>query len=279
MDAFCACLHSIADPHEELYRSYSARSSRSSSINRYVDQSAKLLELELAIPNDIHRRTRSYSFTQSPHLLSQIGTTGSVSWDSSILLANLLSLFPDVVEGKAVLEMGCGIGVLGTYVVKELARCERYVFSDADIELLKLAQTNLQSNLAAHSLKKGKGSVGVPPCDFVQLEWTDPLAVKLVDKNQLPDLILASDVLYNEHIVPYFVNCLHSLSAINSRSTPWILGQELRSEHVHEAFLETALEKFEIWRFDFEVLHNKQNVHSILRDPNYVIYYGVPKPP
>lgn len=271
MEDFYKCLLRVDDASEELFRAYSARTALPAQvINNLVDQQRRTLEVELPVPGD-PSRTRTFEFAQGTQLLSRLGTTGSVLWDSSVILASLLAYFPSLITDAAtIVELGCGIGLLGAYC-SHLPGCGRLILTDGDFDVLRMAKANIERNLPSLPTK-GQKRQSVPLIEHVQLDWSDPLPRDLLSSPA--NLILAADVLYNEHIVPHFLSCLEGLSRPNM--TPWILAQELRSETVHELFLEGALEKFDIWRFDADMVPSSKGDKTIF-SPRYVVYFGKAK--
>lgn len=287
MNEFEKCLVRVEDASEELFRAYAARNASTSNqqsspgINRFVDQAAKTLELELPMPGNPSQQ-RTLEFTQGPHLLSRLGTTGSVLWDSTLVLISILARFPGfVTENRTILELGCGIGVLGTYCAS-IPGCGRLILTDGEGDVLKIAKTNLDNNLTAlkamkppRSSKHKEPQITAPQVDYLELDWKDGTLPTFLVQHP-PDLILATDVLYNEFIVPHFVSCLKNLCSLGGDGqTPWLLAQELRNHSVHELFLTELETDFEFWRFDPSLLPPKiAGAGSALENPNYVVYFG-----
>lgn len=99
-------------------------------------------------------------------------------WPSGVALADAILQQPDVVRGKPVLELGCG---LGTTALAALAGGAELLVTDYAPESLLLCRTNTLLN------------VGVEP-RTLRLNWRDPSPVLLA---QAPfPVVLAADVLY-----------------------------------------------------------------------------------
>ncbi len=99
-------------------------------------------------------------------------------WPSGIALADAILAQPDLVRGKQVLELGCG---LGTTAIGALAAGAELLVTDYASESLLLFRANTLLN------------IGVEP-RTLQLNWRDPSPVLLA---QAPfPVVLAADVLY-----------------------------------------------------------------------------------
>jgi predicted nicotinamide N-methyase len=118
--------------------------------------------------------------------------------------------------------------------------------------------------IKATSQRTGTGSVHI-----TELMWGEPVsrylslrstAIDTVDDDRdrptlCWDYVLASDCVYNEYIVPAFVDTLASLA---SQQSIVVLAQELRSDIVHACFLEHMLKTFMVWRVQsiFDATHS-----------------------
>ncbi|KAI9033017.1 hypothetical protein DFJ74DRAFT_144119 [Hyaloraphidium curvatum] len=271
MDEIEPYLLPVLDAVEELFVLYSRKDApRSPAQRAIVSQKSRVFEIELPLDG---KRNATFEFLQAPDRLARSGTTGTVAWCGAILLAHLLALFPVFVRDRTILELGCGIGLLGTYIAQVLG-AGRTILTDGDADILKLAR----ENVSRHEKLGAKGRKASPDVDFVQLDWADAPARGDRTWSDL-DLIVATDVLYNEHVVPHFVSCLASLCSISRKhegavSPPWIVAVELRSELVHELFLEAAMEVFSLWRLDPSLLPEGSECRALLSDPSFVVYCG-----
>jgi predicted nicotinamide N-methyase len=112
-------------------------------------------------------------------------------WPAAVGLAEHLLQQPDLVRGRRVLELGCGVGLVGLAA----ARCgARLTLSDIDPEALALADENLAAN----------GASGV---DAVVIDWTNPPPLPRFD------VILGSDLVYETWLSRPLANTVHALLA------------------------------------------------------------------
>lgn len=104
------------------------------------------------------------------------GPVWAQTWTSGVVLAALVSRWP--LRGARVLELGCGLGLVG---VAAAAAGARVTVSDRSRHALAFAAVNAEVN-----------GVAVDP---VRCEWTDPAPLAAAGPW---DLVLAADVLYDE---------------------------------------------------------------------------------
>jgi hypothetical protein len=113
--------------------------------------------------------------------------SGDVVWPSAFALAKLLAHCPYLVDDKAVLELGCGLGLPSLAALLH-ANPSHVALSDRDIDTLKLGyQSCTQLNRAKASVSRST------------MEWED----KTTWPKQEFDIVIGSDLLYeNSSILP-----------------------------------------------------------------------------
>lgn len=110
-------------------------------------------------------------------------------WPSAIALSRyLLETYPSL-EGKSVLELGCGLGLPG--IVAGLLGAE-VTLTDYLAEPLDFARRNWEQNLAH-------------PARFDLLDWRNP------DPALAADLVLASDIAYEKRAFPFLPHAFQTL--------------------------------------------------------------------
>lgn len=196
------------------------------------------------------------------------GVTGALLWNTTpILLTHLLTNrntwrpFDDA--SRTVLELGSGIG-LAACVLSELTRCS-YIASDHDPALLTLIQKNISRNGNKASKERksssssNSSSSGRSKVEIIELDWQDPgstylplLHQQLTPPSSSIDVILCLDCVYSSHLSHTLLTCLESLTT-RYPDAELIIGQQLREESVHAAFVEGLLDHFEVWRVKTEV--------------------------
>ncbi|KAI9057779.1 hypothetical protein FKP32DRAFT_1583224 [Trametes sanguinea] len=138
------------------------------------------------------------------------GTTGLRTWSASLLLAQHLLAHPGLIQGRRVLELGCGAGFLA--VVAASVQLEHSMaagslwLTDVNEHVLSRCEHNLRlrCNQSCHH----------PNLNFRPLDWFDALSndrrssVQGLLEDARPDVILGADVVYDPSIIPPLVNVL-----------------------------------------------------------------------
>ncbi|KAL6320565.1 hypothetical protein AAG906_007644 [Vitis piasezkii] len=198
--------------------------------NAFVSQSSLSLYLDAC--------GHSLSIFQSPSSLGKPGVTGSVMWDSGVVLGKFLEHAVDsgllLLQGKKVVELGSGCG------------------------LTEVAEKNVETNLKQGDLQ---GSATVH-----ELTWGDDPEPELIEP--LPDYVLGSDVIYSEGAV---ADLLATLMQLCGAQTTIVLAGELRNDSILEYFLEAAMKDFMVGRVD------QTQWHPDYCSPRVVIYILVKK--
>ncbi|KAL1826986.1 hypothetical protein ACET3Z_005398 [Daucus carota] len=198
----------------------------------FSTQNAFVLQASLLLPLDACGR--SLSIIQSPCSLGTPGVTGSVMWDSGVVLGKFLEHAMETAQidlrDKKVVELGSGCGLVGCIAALLGAQV---VLTDMQ-DRLKLLKKNVEENLYGNV----RGSATV-----IELTWGDKPDPKL--NNPSPDFVLGSDVIYSEEAV---IDLIETLVELCGPQTTIILAGELRNDAILEYFLEAALKVFVVGR-------------------------------
>ncbi|XP_024963055.1 protein N-lysine methyltransferase METTL21A isoform X5 [Cynara cardunculus var. scolymus] len=186
------------------------------------------------------------------------GVTGSVMWDSGIVLGKFLENAVETgllgLQGKKVVELGAGCGLVGCIAALLGAQV---ILTDMP-DRLRLLKKNIEDNM--YGDVRGCATAN-------ELTWGDRPEPELVEP--LPDFVIGSDVIYSEEAVTDLLDTLVELSGIN---TTIILAGELRNaDAILEYFLEAAMEEFMIGRVD------QAGWHPDYRSPRVAMYVLVMK--
>ncbi|XP_034710316.1 protein N-lysine methyltransferase METTL21A isoform X1 [Vitis riparia] len=218
--------------------------------NAFVSQSSLSLYLDAC--------GHSLSIFQSPSSLGKPGVTGSVMWDSGVVLGKFLEHAVDsgllLLQGKKVVELGSGCGLVGCIA----ALLGAQVFLTDLPDRLRLLKKNVETNLKQGDLR---GSATVH-----ELTWGDDPEPELIEP--LPDYVLGSDVIYSEGAV---ADLLATLMQLCGAQTTIVLAGELRNDSILEYFLEAAMKDFMVGRVD------QTQWHPDYCSPRVVIYILVKK--
>ncbi|CAH9118194.1 unnamed protein product [Cuscuta europaea] len=237
------------EPAEEMMLLWGLQQPTLSKPNSFAKQSSLQLLLDSC--------GRSLSILQCPSSLGTPGVTGSVMWDSGVVLGKFIEHAVESGEislhGKKVVELGSGCGLVGCIAALLGAQV---ILTDLP-DRLRL----LKKNVAANLYGDVKGSATVS-----ELTWGDELEPVLHDPS--PDYVLGSDVIYSEGAV---VDLLETLIDLCGSETTIVLAGELRNDAILEYFLEAVSEEFIVGRVD------QMQWHPDFLSPRVVIYILVKK--
>ncbi|XP_065748574.1 protein-lysine N-methyltransferase EEF2KMT isoform X3 [Phocoena phocoena] len=160
----------------------------------------------------------SITLCESTAIISH-GTTGLVTWNAALYLAEWAMENPAGFAHRTVLELGSGAGLTGLAICK-MCRPRAYVFSDCHSHVLEQLQGNVLLNglslepnavaLAQHP-EHDTANAESPRVTVARVDW-DVVTVPQLAAFQ-PDIVIAADVLYCPETVLSLVGVLQKLSA------------------------------------------------------------------
>ncbi|KAJ1670072.1 hypothetical protein EV182_008437, partial [Spiromyces aspiralis] len=182
------------------------------------------------------------------------------------------------------IELGAGCGVVG--LVLHLMGTRHMILTDQP-RLLRLLEHNAAANGVTTSARGGVGgkrgkqqkpvAKGAAGSDskkpnagclsntlyITDLEWDKPIGDAAITNEPL-NFAVVSDCVYHEDVAPLLVSALKQLGDVQpeGHDIVFFVGQELRSELVHETFLQEMLEHFVMYR-----------VPADERADNYLAFY------
>ncbi len=149
------------------------------------------------------------------------------------------------VGGKVVLEVGAGCGLLA--IAAAILGASRVIATDMR-DMLPILRRNIGTNC--------RGTTG--DAVFVDdLTWGQPFSVQLLQKLKLGvDIVIATDCIFNEFLVPPFIQSLVDIAVISGRpDCRLFVANELRSSDVTFEFLKQSLKFFELEEVPRQLLH------------------------
>ncbi|XP_074136557.1 protein-lysine N-methyltransferase EEF2KMT isoform X2 [Sminthopsis crassicaudata] len=166
----------------------------------------------------------SISLCESTAIISH-GTTGLVTWDAGLYLAEWAIENPEAFTNRRVLELGSGAGFTGLAICK-MCSPTAYIFSDCHSQVLQQLKGNILLN---GFLLNPDSTAPLQPSDStlvspkpivmaVQLDW-EQVTTKQLSVFQ-PDVIIAADVLYDPEIILSLIGVLQKLSACQADQKP-----------------------------------------------------------
>ncbi|GAQ90561.1 hypothetical protein KFL_006560050 [Klebsormidium nitens] len=223
----------VHNASEEVMLLWSFRDPSRAKHYAFVSQKSRHLDAEVC--------GRNLRLVQSQ---MQSTVTGSVVWDSALVLAKFLEYAADQgwldFRAKSCVELGAGCGLVGLTVA--FLGAARVILTDMP-DRLRLLRQNVEDNYVAP-----KGSPA--SLEVVELLWSTEPTAALLDPR--PDWIVASDVVYDDET---FADLLTTLKELSTSETTIIIAVELRIDSVIESFLEAALSHFSISRVADKSLH------------------------
>ncbi|TGO52755.1 hypothetical protein BCON_0135g00040 [Botryotinia convoluta] len=295
----------VEDPEEEAFLLFS-QTIPSQNLG-FVD--SKATEIDFTING------RDLTIYQSPTILSSNrdgGTTGAVIWKITPLFAKWISsptnplLQHQIITPNSVaLELGCGISGLIALTLSPLL--QTYILTDQPY-VLKFLSQNLSSNSSISSSttnsksksRKSKTSSSTSTSTSttqqtstnkiipLTLDWeTDVVSSSLTCSETTTsfDTIIACDCIYNDALIPPFVQTCVDLCRLRSTSsspkdqdqtepsnpTLCVIAQQLRSPDVFESWLKEFNKSFRVWR----VQEGGIQECGLGEDSGFVVHIGI----
>lgn len=199
---------------------------------------------------------------------SQLSSTGFVCWLTCVVLADWLAsqesqFYALCASPITVLELGCGTSALLASVLGP--RVRHYVATDQK-HILKLAIGNFQENAVG---RYTSSTVDSPhrlggKVDFIELDWEDNengfrMFTELTG-SQWPDLVVASDTIYNEYLAGAFVE---TLKRAMSNSLVGLIAVHLRDEPLMQFFLDSLCKAFQVFTIPEERLGELRHGYDV----------------
>ncbi|NXI74980.1 EF2KT methyltransferase, partial [Anseranas semipalmata] len=171
----------------------------------------------------------SVTLSESEAIISQ-GTTGLVTWDAALHLADWAIENSTVFSNRTVLELGSGIGFTGLAICKT-CNPKAYIFSDYHHCVLKQLTENIHLNGFAlecetpnriQTESQGQKAEGMnyrqPKLMVAELDWGSVTQKQLLDLQS--DIIVAADVVYDPEITLTLIDMLQKLSTFRADGKP-----------------------------------------------------------
>ncbi|KAM8825315.1 protein-lysine N-methyltransferase EEF2KMT isoform 1-T1 [Synchiropus picturatus] len=133
------------------------------------------------------------------------GTTGLVTWEAALYLAEWAMEHPERFSGRALLELGSGAGLTGIVVCRS-CRPSRFIFSDCHPGVL----TRLEENATLNGLMD-RTDLDVR---VQRLDWIEVTEEQLREVGA--DTVIAADVVYDPDVVEQLVRLLSMILRCSS---------------------------------------------------------------
>ncbi|XP_004586789.1 protein-lysine N-methyltransferase EEF2KMT [Ochotona princeps] len=144
------------------------------------------------------------------------GTTGLVTWDAALYLAEWAMQNPATFTHRTVLELGSGAGLTGLAICKA-CQPRAYIFSDGHSHVLEQLRQNIVLNGFSLELDVTI-EPGHPTVTVAQLDWDTATGPQLSAFQ--PDVVIAADVLYCPDAILSLVGLLQRLAGCHKDQRP-----------------------------------------------------------
>jgi predicted nicotinamide N-methyase len=183
---------------------------------------------------------------------ADLSNVGVLLWQSGVALADFLG--KEIAEerlissGKRVCELGCGCAPLSSIVFSEYG-AEKVVATDKVRDVLSLAKLNARRNQSKSALST--------PVQILELEWGDGEQIQTIRSGQPFDVVLAADVIYDEHSQ---VALVETMIALGGEETVYYLGYQNRSHSFESNFFQVLLPSY---GFGCEIVSKSEDVQIV----------------
>lgn len=155
------------------------------------------------------------------------GTTGLVTWEAALYLAEWALENTHIFTGRTVLELGSGAGLTGVAVC-HACKPKKYIFTDCHQSVLQRLQNNVQHN----GLNEEDGT-SVSVC-VGELDWEHARDEEL--QRFGAQTIIAADVVYDPEIVVCLVRLLAKLLKIQKKPPEVYISSTIRNPGTYTCF-------------------------------------------
>ncbi|XP_008844837.1 protein-lysine N-methyltransferase EEF2KMT [Nannospalax galili] len=175
----------------------------------------------------------SVTLSESTAIVSH-GTTGLVTWDAALYLAEWAIENPTAFTDRTVLELGSGAGLTGLAICK-VCRPRAFIFSDYHSRVLEQLCRNVLLN--GFSLEPnapaGPGSSRVT---VAELDWDEATESQLSAFRA--DVVIAADVLYCREVTLSLLRVLRMFAASWGKQAPEVyVAYTIRSQDTGKLFI------------------------------------------
>ncbi|KAM3662144.1 protein-lysine N-methyltransferase EEF2KMT isoform 1-T1 [Ammospiza maritima maritima] len=187
------------------------------------------------------------SLCESTALISG-GTTGLLTWEAALHLAQWALQNPSLFRSRTILELGSGVGFTGIAICKS-CQPRTFIFSDCHPRVLSQLGENLQLNGLSPEPdgtwspqtetqgQEGEGqSCQTPKVIVAELDWGSVTEKQLLALRA--DVVIAADVVYDPEIIVALIGMLQKLSTSRAdRKAPEVfIASTIRNPATYQLF-------------------------------------------
>ncbi|XP_037649403.1 protein-lysine N-methyltransferase EEF2KMT isoform X1 [Sebastes umbrosus] len=159
------------------------------------------------------------SLLENVALISE-GTTGLVTWEAALYLAEWALDHRHTFAGRTVLELGSGVGLTGITICRSCSP-NRYVFSDCHPGVLQKLRDNVRLN-----------GLMSPTVVVEEMDWTKATEEQI--RQIGADAVIAADVVYDPDVVESLVKLLSKILRCSSPEV--FICSTIRNQETYSGF-------------------------------------------
>jgi len=241
-----------------------------------MDSSASLQEEQDERQLQQKQQQQRRQQTLATRIAPKENAVGLKLWEAGYVLTEALLTHPELCQGRDVVELGAGVGLLGSVAAYCLGAAS-VTMTDVDEKVLLFLRANVECNAAAAATlaaapveEEGEEAAAaaaaaaasaaavVPVIEVAALDWSQPAEYKALlgplcssrkEVKQRDRIILAADCIYDHEAIPAFVDVLayslqpSSSSSTSTRNTTVLVASTMRNPETYEYFQEVVEEK------------------------------------
>jgi predicted nicotinamide N-methyase len=190
---------------------------------------------------------------ETPRLISGGGTTGGRTWEAAMYFSIFLNdEYRSKLEGKRILELGAGTGLVGLSLIKSRVAFKSLIVTDGDSSVLEKLAVNYSANSV--NVQDPLNNTRCQPLWWGQDEFPNEV-----------DVIIAADVTYDSSAIPSLVQCIHD-GLVNHGAKEAVIAATIRNEDTIKTFEERVTEEHGL---KYEVIKKDAKPHEL----NQTIWY------
>ena len=192
-----ACCAALLDPLAAPRRAIAVNSAHSVTLHEPEDDAIMEARMANAHAAAVAAGPESYDEVMENYCSEQPPAYWAQLWPSALAMGRWLLEEPDLVAGRSVLELGCGLGLASTCAA--LAGAEHVCATDIDDDALRFAAANAAANGVAEVV------------ETCRLDWKEAADTAAPMGGRQFDVVLVADCIYDEVALPLLARLLPEL--------------------------------------------------------------------
>ncbi|XP_064556641.1 protein-lysine N-methyltransferase EEF2KMT [Drosophila montana] len=220
--------------HDDIYDSLCGQLAKAT-----IDASTTTAASQYAYKHYMLQPDKYITLRESTSFVSE-GTTGLCTWEAALVLADYLLAHPSLLQGKNVLELGAGAGLLGILLKQPALQLPvgQVLITDGSAACVQLMRENIALNFGDPS------DAATPQC--AQLRWHE-ITMFPWSEYASPDLLLAADVIYDDTQFSALLEALDAIYELRGNRCEMLLASTVRNvDTVHEFMQQLEQHRYQV---------------------------------